>query len=235
MEERVLMAAGAAPRQVDFYFDPVSPYVWLAARALDRLEQAGGRVPVRVPLQVHVVPVLFAGLLKAHGNLGPAEVPAKRTYLFRDMMREAARRGLPFAGPPGHPFNPLTALRMCTALDGDAERRALALALIAACWERGEDISDAAVLARLADAAGFDGKGLLERAATPAVKQAVVAATDAAIAEGVFGVPTFRLDGELFWGGDRIEALLWRLDGGAIDEEQLRGFLARPPLAQRPR
>jgi 2-hydroxychromene-2-carboxylate isomerase len=227
MEERVLMGAGSPTRQVEFWFDPISPYAWLATDSLARLEEAG--------LRVRFMPVLFAGLLKAHGNLGPAEVPAKRTYLFRDVMREAARRGMPFAGPPGHPFNPLTALRMCTALPEDAERRTLALTLIKACWERGDDISDAAVLARLADAAGFDGNALLERAATPAVKQALAAATDAAIADGIFGVPTFRLDGELFWGGDRIETLLWRLDGGAIDEDQLRKFLERPALAQRSR
>jgi len=216
----------AAPgRTLAFYFDPVSPYVWLATRSLHRLEAAG--------LEVRFVPVLFAGLLKAHGNLGPAEVPAKRAYLFRDVMREAARRGLPFAGPPGHPFNPLTALRMCTALASDQERRRLALSLVAACWERGEDISDAAVLARLADAAGFEGKELLARAATPEVKQALAATTDAAIAAGIFGVPTCALDGELFWGGDRVETLLWHLDGGAIDEGRLAAFLARPPLAQR--
>jgi 2-hydroxychromene-2-carboxylate isomerase len=214
-------------RQLDFYFDPVSPYAWLAMRSLERLDAAG--------LRVRVVPVLFAGLLKAHGNLGPAEVAAKRLYVFRDVMREAARRGLPFAGPPGHPFNPLAALRMCTALDDDAGRRRLALALLAACWEGGEDLSDAAVLARLAGAAGFDGKDLLERAATPAVKQALAMATEAAIAAGVFGVPTYRLGEELFWGGDRIEALLWRLDGGAVDEDKLAAFLARPPLAHRQR
>jgi len=215
----------AVPKQADFFFDPISPYAWLAARSLERLEDAG--------VQVRFVPVLFAGLLKAHGNLGPAEVPAKRLYLFRDVMREAARRGLSFTGPPGHPFNPLAALRMCTALGDDLERRRLALALMTACWERGEDVSDAAMLARLADEAGFDGHGLLARAATPEVKLALVAATDAAIADGVFGVPTFRLDGELFWGGDRIEALLWRLEGGAIDEDRLARFLAREPLAQR--
>jgi 2-hydroxychromene-2-carboxylate isomerase len=214
-------------RRLDFYFDPVSPYAWLAARSLARLEDAA--------LSVRFVPVLFAGLLKAHGNLGPAEVPAKRLYIFRDVMREAARRGLPFAGPPGHPFNPLTALRMCTALADDGQRRTLALALMAACWEGGEDISDAALLARLADAAGFDGQDLLARAATPDVKQALAAATEMAIADGVFGVPTYRLDGELFWGADRIEALLWRLEGGAIDDERLARFLARPPLAQRKR
>jgi 2-hydroxychromene-2-carboxylate isomerase len=222
MEERVLMGAG-----LDFYFDPISPYAWLAMRSLEPLDAAGVRV--------RFVPVLFAGLLTAHGNLGPAEVPAKRAYLFRDVMREAARRGLPFRGPPGHPFNPLTALRLCTALDDDAERRRLALMLTAACWENGEDISDASVLERLLEAAGFDGAALLARAGTPDVKQALAAATDAAVAEGIFGVPTYRLDGELFWGGDRIETLLWRLQGGAIDEDKLAAFLARPPLAQRKR
>lgn len=214
-----------ARRTLDLWFDPVSPYAWLGLRSLDRLDAAG--------LRVRPIPVLFAGLLKAHGNLGPAEVPAKRTYLFRDVMREAARRGLPFAGPPGHPFNPLLALRMCTALAADDERRRLALALVTACWEHGEDIADAKVAARLADAAGFDGQALVERAASPGVKQALAAATDAAIAAGIFGVPTFALDGELFWGGDRIDTLLWHLDGGAIDEDKLAAFLARPPMATR--
>jgi len=218
-------------RQLDFYFDPVSPYAWLAARSLARLDGAG----VRLPVHIHVVPVLFAGLLKAHGNLGPAEVPAKRLYLFRDVMREAARRGLPFTGPPGHPFNPLMALRMCAALQDDEQRRVLALALMAGCWEGGADISDARTLAQLASAAGFDGEDLLARAGTQEVKQALAAATEGAVADGAFGVPTFRLDGELFWGSDRIETLLWRLEGGAIDEDRLAEFLARPPQAQRPR
>jgi len=65
------------------------------------------------------------------------------------------------------------------------------------------------------------------------VKQALAAATDAAIVAGGFGVPTFALDGELFWGGDRIDTLLWHLDGGAIDEDKLAAFLARPPMATR--
>jgi hypothetical protein len=65
------------------------------------------------------------------------------------------------------------------------------------------------------------------------VKQALAAATEQAIADGVFGVPTFRLGDELFWGGDRVDALLWRLEGNGIDEARLAEFLAREPLAQR--
>lgn len=210
------------------YVDPVSPYVWLALRQLDRIDEAAGT-------PVELVPVLFSGLLNTHGNTGPAELPAKRRYLFRDVMREAARRGLPFAGPPGHPFNPLLALRACTAVAEPARRRTLMLALSSACREEGADLSDAATLARLADAQGFDGAALLAAAGTPAVKQALAGATARAAADGVFGVPTFRIEGdtELFWGGDRVDALLWRLQGRGIDEAALDAFLARRPLAVR--
>jgi 2-hydroxychromene-2-carboxylate isomerase len=215
---------------IDCYVDPVSPYVWLALHDLARIDAAAGAL-------VRLVPVLFAGLLTAHGNLGPAELPAKRRYLFRDVMREAARRGLAFAGPPGHPFNPLTALRMCTALDDDAARRALVFELAAACWERGQDIGDAAVLVRLADGLGLDGVALLAAAGTVEVKRQLTQATAQAVADGVFGVPTYRLrdGGELFWGGDRVDGLLWRLGGGALDEAALEAFLARAPQAERRR
>jgi 2-hydroxychromene-2-carboxylate isomerase len=210
---------------VRYYFDPISPYVWLSAPAIERIEAAGARVVFE--------PVLFAAMLHAHGHKGPAEIEAKRAYTFRDVMRQAARQGLAFAGPPGHPFNPLTALRMCLAIAGQAERRRFALALFSACWERGLDISDAAVLARLARECDLDGEALLVAAADPVIKQRLASDSERAIADGVFGVPTFRYGDELFWGGDRMDALLWRLQGNGIDEERLAEFLAREPLAQR--
>jgi len=213
--------------QVQCYVDPVSPYVWLATHDFERLAAAG--------VELELVPVLFAGLLNAHGNIGPAELPAKRRYLFRDVMREAARRGMRFAGPPGHPFNPLLALRVCAAVDDAGARRRLFVMLVKACWEDGADISDAATLRRLSNGAGFDGQMLLDAAVTPEVKAALAESTARAVADGVFGVPTFRLGDELFWGGDRVDALLWRLNGGAIDENALAVFLARAPLATRAR
>jgi 2-hydroxychromene-2-carboxylate isomerase len=221
VEERIL-----SPQPVvTFYFDPVSPYVWLATRAIARIEAAGAQVVLQ--------PVLFAAMLNAHGQKGPAEIAAKRAYTFRDVMREAARQGLAFAGPPGHPFNPLAALRMCVALDDPAARRRFALALLAACWERGEDISDTGVLARIAREQDLDDAALCGAAQQTEVKQRLANDTARAIADGVFGVPTFRYCDELFWGGDRVDALLWRLEGNHVDEERLAAFLARPPLAQR--
>lgn len=210
---------------VTLYFDPISPYVWLAAGAIERIEACGAHVVLQ--------PVLFAGLLNAHGQKGPAEVAAKRLYLFRDVMRQAAQQGLAFKGPPGHPFNPLLALRMCVALAREDERRRFFRAVLAAGWERGEDVSDRATLSRVADECGLDGAALLEAAQQPAVKMQLAADTGKAIADGVFGVPTFRVGDELFWGGDRIEALKRHLQGHRIDESALADFLARPALAER--
>ena len=212
---------------VTFYFDPVSPYAWLAANALARIEAAGAQIVFQ--------PVLFAALLNAHGNIGPAEVPAKRAYIFRDVMREAARAGLQFKGPPGHPFNPLQALRMCLALTRQDERRRFALALMSACWERGEDVSDPVVLLNVAAGCGLSGPVLQAAAQQPAIKMQLQAETENAIADGVFGVPTFRAGAELFWGGDRIDALIRYLRGARIDEQALADFLAKAPLAQRKR
>lgn len=217
-----------AKTPVTLYFDPVSPYVWLACDAIAQVEAAGAEVSLQ--------PVLFAGLLHAHGQKGPAEIAAKRDYTFRDVMRQAARQGRRFRGPPGHPFNPLLALRMCTAIATTMPQTALrrfALALIAACWERGADISDRATLVGIADACALDGLALAEAAADPAIKERLAAATAQAIADGVFGVPTFRAGDELFWGADRIDTLRWHLQGHRIDDTLLQEFLARPPLAQR--
>jgi 2-hydroxychromene-2-carboxylate isomerase len=212
---------------VTFYFDPVSPYAWLAANALDRIEATGAQIVFQ--------PVLFAALLKAHGNIGPAEVPAKRAYIFRDVMREAARAGRQFKGPPGHPFNPLQALRMCLALTRQEERSSFAVAVMSACWEYGDDVSDPAVLQKVADSCGLDGPALRAAAQQPAVKMQLQTETESAIAEGVFGVPTFKVGAELFWGGDRIDALIQYLQCKRIDEQALADFLAKAPLAQRKR
>ena len=212
---------------VTFYFDPVSPYAWLATKAIARIEAAGA--------QVMFQPVLFAALLNAHGNKGPAEVPAKRLYIFRDVMREAAREGLAFKGPPGHPFNPLQALRMCLALTRQDERRCFALAVMKTCWEQGDDVSDPAVLLRVAASCGLSGPALQTAAQQPSIKMQLAAESEQAIADGVFGVPTFRVGDELFWGADRVESLLRQLQGHRIDERALAEFLARAPLAERKR
>lgn len=210
---------------VTFYFDPISPYAWLASKALGRIDAIGGEIDFQ--------PVLFAGLLNAHGQKGPAEIPAKRRYIFRDVLREATRAGLLFKAPPGHPFNPLQALRMCLAVTDPAARRRFAMTMLAACWEQGRDISDTAELKRIAFESNLDGDAVEAAARQASIKVQLAADTEQAIQQGVFGVPTFQVGTELFWGADRVHSLLRYMQGARIDEAALAAILARPASAQR--
>jgi 2-hydroxychromene-2-carboxylate isomerase len=210
---------------VDVFLDPISPYAWFAGRQLDRLDAAGAHVIVH--------PVLLAALLDHHGNVGPAEVPSKRVHAFRDVVRTASALGLPLEGPPAHPFNPLLALRVASAVDDDDARRALMVALMDAAWAEGRDLERREVVSEVAARVGLDGAQLLERASDPAIKQRLRERTEDAIARGVFGVPSFVIEGEIFWGSDRIDALLRRLAGSRTDEDKLARMLARPASATR--
>lgn len=214
-------------RHIDFYFDPISPYSWLAWTQLPELtERTGARV--------RFIPVLFAGLLNAHGTKGPAETPAKRAYTMKDAMRWAMKYGKPFEGPPAHPFNPLKALRMCVAIEDDHDRELFAGNVLDAVWARGLDVTKDSILGDLARRAGLDGERILARASTPEVKERLRRHTDEAIARGVFGVPTFIVDGELFWGNDRVPLVIDYLEGRlSLDRDKIARVLDRPRAADR--
>lgn len=182
-----------------FYFDFISPYAFLASTQVHAIAERNGRT-------VELVPVLFAALLEAHGTKGPAEVPAKRAYLFRDVYRKAHRLGLPeLVPPPSHPFNPLLALRVASLPMTAEERRRLVDQLFAATWAVGTGVDSADAVAAAAKRARLDGDALVRAAQEPAAKERLRAATADAVARGVFGVPTVLADGEMFWGTDGLE------------------------------
>jgi 2-hydroxychromene-2-carboxylate isomerase len=183
-------------KTIDWYFDFISPFAYLQNALLGRVEAKA---------TVRRRPVLFAGLLGHHGQLGPAEIPAKRDWTFRHVAWLAHRHGIPLALPPMHPFDPLPLLRLSIAL-GDT--RAVVDRLFAFVWRDGRVPGDRAAFDALLAELDVGAATLAE----PAVKDALRANGADAIAAGVFGVPTAVIDGETYWGFDATDMLLARLD-----------------------
>lgn len=193
-----------ADRALSFYFDYISPYAYVAWHRLQTFAPEHG-------LTVAVQPTLFAALLNAHGHKGPGEIAPKRAYMFKDCARLAAGFGLPFEPPASHPFNPLPSLRASLLDMEEATRAKLVTRLYAATWAERRDVGSAAVVAELC--AGLGISDAAERIANPAVKRRLREVTEGAIEMGVFGVPTFVVDSELFWGNDSFPHLARFLDG----------------------
>lgn len=191
---------------IRFHFDFVSPYAYLAWTQIHALAGRHG-------VDVVPVPVVFGALLDANGQKGPAEIKAKRAYLFKDCVRLAHSFGVPFAPPASHPFNPLLALRASSLPMPEPQRRALIDHLFAAAWGGGSGVTAPADVAAAATAAGLDGEAVLRDAATPAIKDLLRSHTSEAVAAGVFGVPTVIAGGELFWGVDSLPHLERFLEG----------------------
>ncbi len=197
-------------KTLDFYVDPISPY---AALAFERLPEllAGRSVAIRY------VPVLFGALLQANQHKGPAEIPGKRDWTYRQVLWLGHRLGVPLDLPASHPFNPLGLLRLlwaCAEPGLDAQGRALTPGRYAVervlrhVWRGGLEAGDAARLAALtAELAPVQDPG------AEAVKAALRAATAEAQTRGVFGVPTLAIDDKLFWGLDALDMAIACLDG----------------------
>ena len=214
-------------KHVEVYFDFVSPYAWLASHQLDELRECAAA-------RFCFVPVLFAALLDHHSNMGPAEIPAKRRYTIQDTQRWAVHLGLKFKSPPAHPFNPLKPLRVTSAIDNDDLRKILAVGLLDAAWSEGKDITSDSVIGEIADGIGLNGQELLARAQTNEIKERLRLQTERAIQVGVFGVPSFVVDGEIFWGNDRLPLLNAYLQGRLpSDKATVEEILSRPRAADR--
>jgi 2-hydroxychromene-2-carboxylate isomerase len=190
-------------KDITFWFDVISPYAYLA---FERLPQLQDSVPCRMRYQ----PVLFAGLLSHWGQKGPAEIEPKRAWTFRHVAWLAHRHGVTLTTPAQHPFNPLALLRlaMACAPPGETPGRPVCEEIFRHVWQGGGDPNEPTRLAALASRLAT-----LRDPRSDEVKQSLRAATDFGLARGVFGVPTFEVDGRLFWGVDSIEMLVAYLQG----------------------
>jgi 2-hydroxychromene-2-carboxylate isomerase len=191
--------------EMDFWYEFASTYSYLAAmRAEPMARSAGVRLRWR--------PFLLGPIFAAQGwNNSPFNIyPVKGRYMWRDMERLCAARGLVFRRPDPFPQNTLLAARLALAIPQD-RRADFSRGVYRAEFADGRDISDALVLAGLLSEMGFSADELLARAKSDEVKAKLRAETEAAQAAGVFGAPAFvTVDGEMFWGDDRFEqALAW--------------------------
>lgn len=216
-------------RTLPFYFDFISHNAYLAWVRLPALAE-------RHDVVFEPVPVVFGALLQAHGQLGPAEVRPKALWMLRDVVRKAKREGVPIAPPHSHPFNPLPTLRAASVDLPAAERARLVDVLFAATWAERRNVGEPDEVARVLDAAGFDGSDLMARAQSDAGKQRLRAQTDAALEHGVFGVPSFRVGDALFWGYDDLASLDEHLAGrDPVADEDFEAWAAVSPSIVRRR
>jgi len=197
--------------KVAWVFDVISPFAYLAFKQFPRL-------PATV--EVEFVPVLFAGLLDHHGQIGNAEIPPKRRFTYRFALWRARQLGVQMRPPPNHPFNPLMALRLIIA--AGCTRQAIETTFDAV-WLHGRDVADPKVIADLAAQLGVS--DVQSAISQPSVKQKLRENTEWAISRNVFGVPTFVIGDEIFWGQDGLEmALDYLRDPVAFEDEGMRAI-----------
>jgi 2-hydroxychromene-2-carboxylate isomerase len=180
---------------IELFHDFASPFSYLASTQIHR-------VAAEVGAAVTLTPILVGALFDAIGTpMVPVDTfaPAKQAYVRQDLSRWAARWGVPFRFASRFPIRSLHAGRVALAEPAATD------ALYRAAWAEDRDISTADGLQRVLDDAGFDGVALLEQAQQPAVKEALRANTERAVAQGVCGVPTAAVGDQLFWGQDRLD------------------------------
>jgi 2-hydroxychromene-2-carboxylate isomerase len=189
-------------KQIHFHFDVISPYAYLAFESLPKaLEDISHSVVYK--------PVLFGAILQHFGQLGPAEIAPKRTWTYRQIHWLAKQQGTRLQLPASHPFNPISLLRLALACgQAGACNRYVAQMVFEHVWHGGQEASDPQRLAALTEK--LQPRRAMDDAA---VKAELKANTDAAIGQGIFGVPTMEVDGQLFWGLDALPMLRAYLTG----------------------
>jgi 2-hydroxychromene-2-carboxylate isomerase len=194
-------------KTLEFYFDVGSPTAYLAHRRL-------GQLSTQYDLDVIYKPMLLGGIFKATGNNSPVAIPAKGHYMMvHDLPRFARRYGVELNFNPHFPINTLNLMRMSIAAERLGCAQAFIDAVYAAVWVQGKNMGDVEVVTTVLAENGLDAQALLSLSQDPDVKAALIAATDAAAQRGVFGAPTFFMDGEMYFGQDRLDFVEEALQG----------------------
>ena len=200
-------------RTIEYIFDFAAPNGYLAWYPLKD-------IVARTKAELRVTPVFLGGMHKLTGNAPPmvrdAEVKGKVAYAALEFRRFLDRHGMDsFSMHPALPFNSILLQRLLVAADDEAQRQALVDALLPAVWERNIDCSDVETVAGELTSAGFDAETLLTRTGEAPVKQRLIDSTANAVERGAFGIPTFFVGDEMWFGKERLEQIESYLSGGA--------------------
>jgi 2-hydroxychromene-2-carboxylate isomerase len=189
-------------KKITFYLDFISPFAYLAFEELPKALMG-------LSYSVEYKPVVLGAVLRHHGSLGPAEIPAKRDWTYRHVLWTAHSLGIPLQMPAVHPFNPIKLLRLSLAVaEQGLPNRYVCETIFRHVWQGGLDATDAARLQALTTELAP-----ARNIADADVKAQLKALTDEAIAHKVFGVPAYGVDDKLFWGVDALPMLRAYLEG----------------------
>lgn len=197
-------------KTVEFFFDVGSPAAYLAWKQLPEVcREAGAAIAYK--------PMLLGGVFQATGNHSPTTVPAKGRYMMDDLGRFAARYGVAFQQNPHFPINTLMLMRGAAGLQMREPARFVPYvdAVYSAIWADAKNMNDPATVGAVLQAAGFDPGALLAMSGEQAVKDRLKAITQEAVERGVFGAPTFFVDGQMHWGQDRLDFVQQALKAAA--------------------
>ena len=197
-------------RTVEYWFSTASPWAWLGSAHFAQLAE-------RTQAVVQVQPIDLGAVFAATGGAPfPSRSPARQSYRQLELARWSRRLGVPIRLQPAHyPVDREPSSRLVLAArEHGLDALALSQAVLRAIWSEDRDIADWVTLQDIARDAGLDGAALIESARDPRMHARYVQNTQAAIAAGVFGSPTYVVDGERFWGQDRLDFLEERLGGG---------------------
>lgn len=187
-------------KTLEFYFDVGSPAAYLAWTQIPLLARQTGA-------SIDYKPMLLGGVFQATANKSPMEVPAKGRYMQDDLQRFAARYGVPYNHNPHFPINTLMLMRGAIGVQMREPAKLVDYvdAVFRAIWVDGRNMNDPATVGAVLQAGGFDPQSLLALTADPEVKERLKSATQEAVSRGVFGAPTFFVDGRMYWGQDRLD------------------------------
>tara|TARA_B100001029_G_C14966327_1_gene397523 strand:+ start:128 stop:712 length:585 start_codon:yes stop_codon:yes gene_type:complete len=187
-------------KNVTFCFDFGSPYSYLAYNNLNSIREAGG--------EVTIMPVLLGGIFKATGNQPPATVQKKGEYMFKDINRWSKKLDIPFKMNPYFPILTVPHMRGAVLAQRENILEKYMQVMFEAIWVKAMNLNDQEILTNIAEKSGIDPNQFAEEISSDEIKNKLRENTEFAISKGAFGVPTYYLDDEMFWGIDSVKFLL---------------------------